>query len=136
MKYLFTICLAAIALQAFPQSANWPVLKHYEKEQTYRIAMPIGGIGTGDISIGGNGQWRDVEMMNKPGVGFYGSVTPQQAPCFMIFVQDGNGKKYSKALMGPIPPDQYAGSEGSQAPITGCPALNRLLLMRLILSLP
>ena len=121
MRSLFTLCLLAVALPAFSQSATWPVLKHYEKEQTYRIAMPVGGIGTGDISIGGNGQWRDVEMMNKPGIGFYGSVTPQQAPCFMIFVQDGGGKKYAKALMGPIPPDQYAGMQGSTAPNHGLP---------------
>jgi non-lysosomal glucosylceramidase len=121
MRAIFTFCLLAIVLPAFAQSPTWPVLKHYEKEQTYRIAMPVGGIGTGDISIGGNGQWRDVEMMNKPGIGFYGSVTPQQAPCFMIFVQDAAGKKYAKALMGPVPPDQYAGSEGSQAPNHGMP---------------
>ncbi|HWD89061.1 MAG TPA: GH116 family glycosyl-hydrolase [Mucilaginibacter sp.] len=121
MRSLFTLCLLAAALPAFSQSAQWPVLKHYEKEQTYRIAMPIGGIGTGDISIGGNGQWRDVEMMNKPGIGFYGSVTSQQAPCFTVFVQDGNGKNYAKALMGPIPPDQYAGEQGSIAPNHGMP---------------
>ena len=117
----FLTLLVCPVLPAFSQYNNWPVLKHYEKEHTYRIAMPVGGIGTGNISIAGNGQWRDVEMMNKPGIGFYGSVTPQQAPCFMIFVQDNNGKKYAKALMGPIPPDQYAGSEGSQAPNHGMP---------------
>jgi uncharacterized protein (DUF608 family) len=50
--------------------------------------MPVGGIGTGDISIGGNGQWKDVEIMNKPGIGFYGAPTPKETPCFMIFVQE------------------------------------------------
>jgi len=121
MKPFLTLCLLAFSVSTFSQSQNWPVLKHYEKEQTYRIAMPVGGIGTGAISIGGNGQWRDVEMMNKPGIGFYGSVTPQQAPCFMIFVQDAAGKKYAKALMGPVPPDQYAGQQGSVAPNHGMP---------------
>ncbi|HZY37261.1 MAG TPA: GH116 family glycosyl-hydrolase [Mucilaginibacter sp.] len=121
MKPITTFCLLIISLSAFSQSQTWPVLKHYEKEQTYRIAMPVGGIGTGDISIGGNGQWMDVEMMNKPGIGFYGSVTSQQAPCFMVFVQDQSGKKYAKAMMGPVPPDQYAGSQGSLAPNHGMP---------------
>ncbi len=121
MKSVITLCLLVILFPSFSQSQTWPVLKHYEKQQTYRIAMPIGGIGTGDISLGGNGQWMDVEMMNKPGIGFYGSVTPQQAPCFMIFVQDQGGKKYAKALMGPVPPDQYAGSQGSLAPNHGMP---------------
>src|SRR5690349_18041766 len=53
---LFTICLN-IGLFAQKQ---WPVLKHYEDRFIEKIAMPVGGIGTGNISIGGNGQWKDV----------------------------------------------------------------------------
>ena len=30
------------------------------------IAMPIGGIGTGTVSIGGRGQWTDLEIYNRP----------------------------------------------------------------------
>ena len=59
--------------------------------------MPVGGIGTGNISIGGNGQWKDVEIMNKPGMGFYGSVTPKHAPCFMIFTKMGPVKNMQGA---------------------------------------
>ena len=83
--------------------------------------MPVGGIGTGNISIGGNGQWKDVEIMNKPGMGFYGSVTPKRAPCFMVFTQSPSGEKHAKALMGPIPQPEYTGSEGSTAPNHGLP---------------
>jgi uncharacterized protein (DUF608 family) len=53
--------------------------------------MPVGGIGTGNISIAGNGQWRDVEIMNKL-VWDFGSKTPNQAPCFMVFAADGREK--------------------------------------------
>ena len=49
--------------------------------------MPVGGIGTGNISIGGNGQWKDVEIMNKPAMGFYGAMVPKQAPFFMVFTR-------------------------------------------------
>jgi non-lysosomal glucosylceramidase len=101
--------------------AQWPVLKHYEGRFIDKVAMPVGGIGTGDISIGGNGQWKDVEIMNKPGMGFYGSNTPQQAPCFMIFTKDDSGRTASKALIGPIPSSQYSGDQGSQAPNHGMP---------------
>ena len=83
--------------------------------------MPVGGIGTGNISIGGNGQWKDVEIMNKPGMGYYGSVTPKNAPCFMVFTQTESGEKHSKALIGPISPTDYTGSEGSVAPNHGLP---------------
>ncbi len=102
-------------------SDPWPVLKHYEGHFIDKIAMPIGGIGTGDISIGGNGQWKDVEIMNKPGMGFYGSVTPKQAPCFMIFTRDRSGTTMTKALTGPIPISQYTGDQGSLAPNHGLP---------------
>jgi non-lysosomal glucosylceramidase len=103
------------------QTPAWPVLKHYEGHFIDKIAMPIGGIGTGDISIGGNGQWKDVEMMNKPGMGYYGSVTPKQAPCFMIFTRDPSGKTMTKTLTGPIPISQYTGDQGSLAPNHGLP---------------
>ena len=112
-------CLWVITANA--QVKPWPVLKHYDQVKTDRIAMPVGGIGTGNISIGGNGQWKDVEIMNKPGMGFYGSSTPNQAPCFMVFVSDEAGKKYAKALMGPVPPSDYPGSEGSVSPNEGLP---------------
>ncbi|RYU92125.1 hypothetical protein EWM62_01395 [Mucilaginibacter terrigena] len=114
-------CLLLLLTGVSASAQTWPVLKHYQGQQTYKIAMPIGGIGTGNISVGGNGQWRDVEIMNKPGIGFYGAVTPKQAPCFLIFTQDAKGVKRSKALLGPIPPNEYAGSEGSNTPSHGLP---------------
>jgi non-lysosomal glucosylceramidase len=106
---------------AFSQQLEWPVLKHYEHQYIDRIAMPVGGIGTGDISIGGNGQWKDVEIMNKPGIGFYGAPTPKEAPCFMIFVQERSGKKYGKVLTGPVSSSEYEGMQGSTTPNHGMP---------------
>ncbi|NIM44374.1 MAG: hypothetical protein GTO54_01880, partial [Nitrososphaeria archaeon] len=34
------------------------------------MAFPLGGIGTGSISLGGWGQLRDWEIMNRPAKGF------------------------------------------------------------------
>jgi len=115
-----TLCLF-FSVQLYAQTPAWPVIKHYDQAHLDKIAMPIGGIGTGDISIGGNGQWRDVEIMNKPAMGYYGSVTPKQAPCFMIFTKEASGHKRSKTLMGPIPAAEYIGSQGSNAPNHGMP---------------
>src|SRR5450432_613339 len=126
MKKIMPALLLMIAAssgfgQSRPDPAAWPVLKHYEGHFIDKIAMPVGGIGTGDISIAGNGQWKDVEIMNKPGMGYYGSVTPKQAPCFMIFTQNEAGEKHAKLLTGPISPTEYTGSEGSNAPNHGLP---------------
>jgi non-lysosomal glucosylceramidase len=115
----FLLCLFCIP--CFSQQKNWPILKHYEGKFTEKIAMPVGGIGTGSISIGGNGQWKDIEIMNKPGMGFNGAVSPKNAPCFMVFTQSESGEKHTKVLMGPIPPTEYIGSQGSVAPNHGLP---------------
>src|SRR6516164_9389712 len=103
MRNYLTIYFLMVCVEAFSQSKDWPVLKHYEGKYLDKIAMPVGGIGTGAISIGGNGQWRDVEIMNKPGIGYFGAVNPKLAPCFLLYTEDASGKKRSKALMGPIP---------------------------------
>lgn len=121
MRYYTIAFLCLSSLHPVAQQHPWPVLKHYEGQYIERVAMPVGGIGTGNISIGGNGQWKDVEIMNKPGMGFYGSTTAQQAPCFMIFTEDVSGKKISKALIGPVPDYEYPGSQGSNAPNHGLP---------------
>lgn len=121
MKSVTTALACLFYFVSFSQQNPWPVFKHYEGRFIEKIAMPVGGIGTGTISIGGNGQWKDVEIMNKPGMGFYGSVTPKQAPCFMVFTQTITGEKHAKALMGPIPPTEFIGSEGSVAPNHGLP---------------
>ena len=32
---------------------DWPVLKTYDQDHLARIALPLGGIGTGTVSLGG-----------------------------------------------------------------------------------
>jgi len=47
----------------------WPVLKRYDSAHLRRVALPIGGIGTGTVSLGGRGDLRDWELMNRPAKG-------------------------------------------------------------------
>ncbi|RLC27260.1 MAG: hypothetical protein DRH37_10980, partial [Deltaproteobacteria bacterium] len=49
---------------------EWPVLKHYDQEYTDRIALPVGGIGTGTVSLGGRGNLQDWEIMGRPAKGY------------------------------------------------------------------
>jgi hypothetical protein len=46
---------AALALAGPADAADWPVLKRYDQAHLARIALPLGGIGTGTVSLGGRG---------------------------------------------------------------------------------
>ncbi len=49
---------------------TWPVLRTFDAAHLDRIALPLGGIGTGTISLGGRGDLRDFELGNRPAKGF------------------------------------------------------------------
>ncbi len=106
--------------------ACWPVLRRYDGKHLAKIAMPLGGIGTGSVSLGGRGDLRDWEIMNRPAKGF----TPEPAntyalsslgPFFAIYVKDSKGKTQARGLEGPIDPSLYEGPFGSTAANHGLP---------------
>ncbi|CAF0848513.1 unnamed protein product [Didymodactylos carnosus] len=84
------------------ENQEWPILKHYDKDHLFNIALPLGGIGTGCVSLGGRGELRDWEIMNKPAKKFSTVTTGNDAPFFAIFVQPQDGQSITKALIGPI----------------------------------
>lgn len=45
---------------------TWPCLTRYTGEHLNKVAFPLGGIGTGTVSLGGRAELRDVEIMNTP----------------------------------------------------------------------
>jgi len=60
------------------------------------VAFPLGGIGTGTISLGGWGQLRDFEIMNRPAKGFRAPMT-----FFALRVQEGKKPPVARVLQGP-----------------------------------
>ncbi|GAB4029363.1 GH116 family glycosyl-hydrolase [Spirosoma jeollabukense] len=92
--------------------AQWPVLKHYDKDHLHQIALPLGGIGTGTVSLGGRGELRDWEIMNKPAKGFSTVTVGNNAPFFAINVRPKDGVAMTKALIGPLDPAEYLHYEG------------------------
>ena len=94
------------------QDMEWPVLKHYDQDHINKIALPVGGIGTGTISLGGIGDLRDWEIMNKPAKGFVGTPTGNRAPFFAIYAHPEGESAKTRALMGPVDINQYESKEG------------------------
>ena len=90
----------------------WPVLKTYDQQHLLRIAMPIGGIGTGTVSLGGRGNLQDWEVVNRPAKGF----TPKNAFFALYARPAGSAEAVTRALEGPIDPSQYEGAQGSDVP--------------------
>ena len=58
---LISITLIISDLSAQERSP-WPVLKTYRGKYLNKVAMPLGGIGTGTVSIGGKGNLQDWEL--------------------------------------------------------------------------
>lgn len=92
----------------------WPTLCHYDREHLERIAMPVGGVGTGCLSLMGNGALRDWEVVNRPAKGFT-PVLSGGTPFFAIWFDDGE-RKGARVLEGPLPSNAYEGSHGSLNP--------------------
>ena len=42
---------------------DWPVLRIYDQDHLARIALPLGGIGTGTVSLGGRGDLRGLHAV-------------------------------------------------------------------------
>jgi uncharacterized protein (DUF608 family) len=122
--YLFGMLLFAAALQAQP-AREWPVLKHYDQDHLLNIALPLGGIGTGTVSLGGRGELRDWEIMNKPGKRFSTITDGNQAPFFAVYVKSKDLPAQSKALLGPFHPSEYQHYEGRPVNHHGMPRFSK-----------
>ena len=90
----------------------------YSGRQLAMIAFPLGGIGTGSISLGGRGQLRDWEIFNRPDKG----RSPNYAfPS--IWAKRGNSKPVARVLEARLMPP-YAGASGLGS--DNAPGLSRL----------
>ncbi len=85
-------------------SPVWPVLKQYDSAHLRRIALPLGGIGTGTVSLGGRGDLRDWEIMNRPAKGFIPKGAA--APFFAINLRGPDGQPNPRILEGPLELDE------------------------------
>jgi non-lysosomal glucosylceramidase len=101
-------------------SIDWPVLKKYDQDHIYKIALPIGGIGTGTVSFGGRGNLQDWEIMGRPAKG-YNPGSGRNNSTFFTLYTEVKGKKDLRLLEGPVPFYQYEGASGAIATNHGFP---------------
>ena len=94
---------------------GWPVLTHYDQDHLARVALPLGGIGTGTVALGGRGNLQDWEIMNRPAKGFLGGEA-----FFTLYAKAGEQPAVTRLLEGVLQPP-YEGSHGATAPYHGMP---------------
>jgi len=82
------------------------------------IAFPLGGIGTGTVSLGGRGQLRDWEIFNRPAKG---NVLSYTFPA--IYVKPEGGNATTRVLESKLQPSFVAGGGMAPNQVCGLPRL-------------
>ncbi len=95
---------------------NLPVLTSYDQDHLRRIGLPLGGIGTGVVSLGGRGNLHSWEIVNRPAKGF-----DLEQSFFALYTRTPDGNRTAHALEGVIPPADYEGARGATVPNHGLP---------------
>ena len=95
---------------------TWPQLRTYTGRHLRRISLPLGGIGTGTVSLGGRGNLRDWEIVNRPAKGFHPGTA-----FFAIRTESRDGSVTTRAVEGPLDLSEYEGAHGSAAQNHGLP---------------
>ncbi len=126
-RFLLLAMLSILGVTAQEKITEWPFLKSYKGEKLTEVAMPLGGIGTGTVSIGGRGDLRDWELGNRGALGWTPGVklvepTIANAPFFALYYKEkGLEQGQIRLLEGPISESKYYGDWGCDVYNAGFP---------------
>jgi len=125
-KWILLVIVVFIVFTVNGQSdTEWPVLKHYGQGYLSKIVLPIGGIGTGTVNLGGRGALRQWEIMNTPAKQNPGSHNRNDpgsiSPVFCLYTRTSDGKTNVKSLTGPLEYHQYESMNGQPVENHGLP---------------
>jgi non-lysosomal glucosylceramidase len=95
-------------------------VRSYEGASLKEIAFPLGGIGTGTVSLGGRGQLRDWEIFNRPGKGVDLPFT-----FFALAFSQDNRKPVVRVLEGPLTPPFTGGDGIARTRVPGLPRMEK-----------
>jgi non-lysosomal glucosylceramidase len=117
MTITLTFTIAFLLFQNLNAQDNVQYLQKYEGSNLDHVAMPIGGIGTGTVSIDARGKLVDWEIMNQGAIGFVPYfndhvLATRVAPFFSIRTKTANGSIDARMLEGAIPKTKLEGDWG------------------------
>lgn len=124
-SWCFAVLLTNILQAEEWKPGSWPTLKKYDQEHLFRIALPLGGIGTGTVSLGGRGELRDWEVMNVPAKNYSTVTTGNNAPFFAVYARPENGTPSTTLLAGSLYPQEYLHYEGRPVNHHGLPRFSQ-----------
>lgn len=109
-------------LPAVPATeTEWPVARHFDGEHILRVALPMGGIGCGSVSLSGRGELVAWEIMNRANKTMSESERgPIARTFFAIRVKDASHES-TTMLAGPLHPAELYADEGCGATQGGLP---------------
>jgi len=93
-------------------------VRTFTGRQLDEIAFPLGGIGTGSISLGGWGQLRDWEIFNRPNKGY-----APRASFFALHAKEAGGERMTRVLRGRQGGSYVGGGHGDFDMAAGFPAM-------------
>ncbi len=114
-----SICAAVTTLCTV--DGAWPAARHFDGGHLLRVALPMGGIGCGSVSLSGRGELVDWEIMNRANKTMSDTERGAAARTFFAIRVKGASHESVTMLAGPLHPTELYAAEGNCAPQSGLP---------------